>query len=99
MTVQQFSALPQRFRLEVTVPERLSTENINQTCDLVSARLRYLLGQEYQRRNAVRLQQRLDARAARKAARASALDAAAQRAIAEEAADQLLLNEKQRASA
>jgi hypothetical protein len=84
MATNGVSALPRRLRLEVAVPVRLSTENINQTCDIVSARLRYLLGQEYQRRNAERLKQRLDARAARKAER---LEAAARRAVAEEAAD------------
>jgi hypothetical protein len=69
--------------LEVPVPPRLSDENIRQTCDMVSARLRYLLSQEYQRRSAVRLRALLDAKAARKAAR---LEAAARRAEQEEAA-------------
>jgi hypothetical protein len=57
------------------VPESLSTDSISATCEMVESRLRFLLGQEYQRRNAVRLQLRLDARAVRKAAR---LESAAQ---------------------
>ncbi|MDT5137800.1 MAG: hypothetical protein QOD58_2062 [Mycobacterium sp.] len=96
MTVQQFSPLPHRLRLEVAVPGRLSTTNIDQTCQMVSARLRYLLGQEYQRRSAVRLAQRLDARAARRAER---LEAAARRAVAEEAADLRDKAEKSRVTA
>jgi hypothetical protein len=96
MTVQQFSALPRLLRLEVSVPERLSTASIDQTCDLVATRLRFLLGQEYQRRSAERLAARLDARAARKAAR---LESAARRAVEEEAADVRAHAERRRASA
>lgn len=79
-----FAELPRRLTLEVPVPSRLSDAAITQTCDLVSARLRFLLSAEFQRRSAARLQQRLDARADRRKAR---LDAAARRAELEEAAE------------
>jgi biopolymer transport protein ExbB/TolQ len=87
--------LPQRLRLEVAVPQRLTTTSVDQTCQMVSSRLRYLLGLEYQRRSAVRLQARLDATAARKAAR---LEAAARRAVEEEAADQAAKTARRRVS-
>jgi hypothetical protein len=63
---------------------------------MVSSRLRFLLGQELQRRSAARLQARLDAKAARKVAR---LEAAAPRAVEEEAANVIAQAERRRASA
>ncbi|ORW25168.1 hypothetical protein [Mycobacterium palustre] len=82
MATGENAGVPQRLLLEVPVPQRLSDETITQLCDTVSARLRYLLSCEFQRRSSVRLQVRIDAR---KAARAARLDAAARRAEAEEA--------------
>lgn len=73
MPTAGLDGLPQRLTLQIPVPQRLSNENIRLTCDMVESRLRYLLGHEMRRRNAVRLQQRLDARAARKAARLDAV--------------------------
>jgi hypothetical protein len=83
MPTTSLEGVPRRLVLEVPVPQRLSDENIRQTCDMVSAHLRYLLGQEFQRRSAVRLRAMLDTRAARKAAR---LEVTARRAEQEEAA-------------
>ncbi|MGV0081729.1 hypothetical protein ACRUZW_25995 [Mycobacterium colombiense] len=84
MGTAESACLPQRLLLEVSVPQRRSDAAITQTWEMVSARLRYLLSQEYQRRSAARLRETLAARAARKAAR---LEAAARRSE-EEAADQ-----------
>lgn len=98
MVAAQLADLPQRLMLEVSVPQRLSDESISQTCDMVAARVRFLLAQEFQRRSAIRLRARYDARAARKAARAAALDAAARRAEAEEAADQAAKAARRRVS-
>ncbi len=84
MPTTSFEGVPRRLVLEVPVPQRLSDEDLRQTSDMVSSRLRYLLGQEFQRRSAARRQQRLDAIAARKATR---LEAAARHAVEEEAAD------------
>lgn len=84
MPTTELEDLPRRLVLEVPLPERLSDEAITQTCDLVSARLRYLMSQEFQRRGTVRLQQRLQRRADQRRAR---LDAAIREAEAAEAAD------------
>lgn len=45
---QQFSAeIPHRIAREVDVPKRLSTKAINQSVEMASSRLRFLMGQYY----------------------------------------------------
>ncbi|GAB5007390.1 hypothetical protein MAHJHV64_37640 [Mycobacterium avium subsp. hominissuis] len=72
--------IPRKLTLTVPVPNVLSDAAITGTCHMVEARLRHLLGQELQRRNTARLQQRLDGRAARRKARLDAAMAEAEEA-------------------
>lgn len=72
MTTTDLEGLPRRLVLQVPVPERLSDAVITETCDLVAARLRFLLSAEFQRRSAVRLQERLQQRADRRRVRMNA---------------------------
>ena len=82
MSTTGLDSLPRRITLQIPVPACLSDASITETCDLVASRLRYLLCCEFQRKSALRLRERQDARAARKAAR---LDAAIREAEAAEA--------------
>lgn len=84
MAATQFAGLPRRIHLELLVPEMITDRSVDECCAMAAARIRYLLGKEYQRRSAVRFQARQDARAVRKAERAARLDAAARQAEEEE---------------
>ncbi|OBJ81988.1 hypothetical protein [Mycobacterium asiaticum] len=74
MPAPQFSAeIPRRLRLEVAVPPHLSDGDVSQLCDMASARLRFLLGQEMRAQR----RERTAARIARQDARRVRLEAAA----------------------
>jgi hypothetical protein len=47
--------IPQRLLLTVDVPQRLSTRNVNQTVEMFSSRLRFLLGQQMRRQTYARV--------------------------------------------